>query len=293
VTLKFLEQIPAMTGGREAIMNKARELWGSPTMPEKARAKAAVVTILDAIKANLRAPLAALIDRHAQAVEDSYVLEEGDSPADGDISPAAIDWWTGLYEAQNVGFAGDAAKLLGAAAVDKWVRSDDPSEALADALLAKPIEDTARTLSVCGITQDDITALAGIGTGAEAAPASANEGGSHVAATQEPPATAETAVGGAPATRGRKRAASVEASPVTAAAQVALEVLADHVKDAEVALALGVSRSQVINYRKGTTLLSPNPDQMRALDVVFAGAISRLANAIGSLKSAISAQDLE
>jgi hypothetical protein len=291
VTLKFSEQIPAMTGGHEAIMNKARELWGSPTMPEKARAKAAVVTILDAIKANLRAPLAALIDRHAQAVEDSYVLEEGEAPADGDISPAAIDWWTGLYEAQNVGFAGDVAKLLGAAVVDKWVRSGDPSEALADALLAKPIEDTARTLSVCGITQDDITTLAGIGTGAEA---SANEGGSHVAATHEPPAVAATASEGAPAApKPRKRAASVEASPVTAAAQAALEVLADHVKDAEVALALGVSRSQVINYRKGTTLLSPNPDQMRALDVVFAGAIGRLANSIGSLKSAISVQDLE
>ena len=269
--LTFLDKIPALTGGRDAILTAARELWKPEGVKPKFLAKAATGTILSAIGDTLRAPLTALIDRHVQAVEDEYVLMEGEAPADGDISPSALDWWMGLYEAQEAA-AGDATKLLGLEAVRKWVRSDDPAEALAELLIAKPVEDVAHALTACGITQADIEALTAIGAA--------------------PPAAAEPAA--APAVKStRRRAASVEAGPVTEAARVALDVLANHVKDAEMAGALGVSRTQVINYRKGITLFSPNPDQMRALEEMTGLEVARLSNAIGALKSAVDLQEME
>ena len=82
------------------------------------------MTILAAIKGRLSAPLEALLEAHVQAVEDEYVLMEGDAPEDGDTSQPALDWWLGLYEAQNAGLSGEVASLLGVEAVNKWVRSD-------------------------------------------------------------------------------------------------------------------------------------------------------------------------
>ena len=298
--MKFLDKIPAMTGGRDAILKRARELWAPGDAPAKKRAKMAVETVLAAIRDNLRAPLVALIDRHVQAIEDGYVLEEGEAPAYGDISPAALDWWTGLYEAQEAA-AGDAAKMLGTEAFRKWVRSDEPAETLADALIAKPIEDVARTLSVCGVTQEDIEALSQSGAASVQVRAAqvrdaqvravaeeatgANAGGNHVTPAEEAPAVAATTAE-APARAPRKRSASVEASAVTAAARDLLVVLADYAKDAEVAGALEVSRAQVINYRQGKTLFAPSPKQMDAIEALVATMTSRLAGAIGALKMA-------
>ena len=229
-------------------------------MTAKARAKYAVAIILEAIQDNLRPALVDLIDNHCQGVEDAYVLYEGDTPEDGDISQPALDWWHGFYAAQDEALSGDVEKIVGKALLSKWVRSNDETSVLVDAILAEPVEDTARALAVCGVTQDDITALAG---------------------TEDAPASE-------PAKPPRRRAPSIsEPTPVTEAAKRLLEALADHVKDQDVAEALEVSRSQAINYRRGTTLFAPDALQLKKLDTLVTEANRKLTGAIVSLKSAV------
>lgn len=280
--LKFIGKIPAMTGGRETIMLVAHELWrGVPTTEaptQKERAKAAVETILAAIKSLARAPLATLIDKHVQIVEDEFVLMEGDAPDDGDTSDAALEWWALFYEAQIASLAGDATLMVGAEAVSKWVRGSDETTVLVDLILAKPVEDTAHALTACGIAQGDVAELATLGV--EPQPSAE--------VRTEPQPSAEVR---AP----RRRAPKIDGpNGVTAAAQRALTVLSDHgVKDVEVAAAIGVSRTQVISYRKGATLLAPSPDQMSALTALFASVVDRLGQAIGDLQSAVAIQDLD
>ena len=276
---KFRDRIPTLVGGREAVMTDAAEAWADVAtkgLHQKTKAKLAVETILTAIKGRLSAPLEALLEAHVQAVEDEYVLMEGDAPEDGDTSQPALDWWLGLYEAQNAALSGEVSSLLGVEAVNKWVRSDGTVAELVAALLAKPVEDTARALAMVGITEDDIGSLV------TAAPATAGEAPTEA---KEPKETKEP----------RKRAPKVQGGPngVTTAAQAALVALSDSVTDGQVAEALGVSRPQVINYRKGATLLAPSPDQLGALTALFDTTIDRLAHSISTLRTALAMQDLE
>lgn len=296
--LKFFDKVPVLAGGRDAIMTRARELWTkappAADMKAKARGKYAVSVILEAIQDNLRESLAVLIDAHVQAVEEEYVLMEGDAPADGDTSQPALDWWTGLYEAQDLALAGDTMKMAGDKAVKKWVRSDAETSALVALILAKPVENTTRALSVCGVTPEDISALAGTGAEPEAAGAE-TEGGEPCNPTSEASGAVATVTGGAaPARAPRRRAPRLEGpTPVTEAAKHLLEVAADHVKDADLAEALGVSRAQVINYRRGSTLFSPDAGQLERLDALIHSAAQRLETAVGALKSAVAVAELE
>jgi hypothetical protein len=246
---------------------------------QKTRARLAVETILAAIKDRLRAPLEALLEAHVQAVEDEYVLMEGDGPDDGDTSDSVLEWWRGLYEAQNIGLSGEVAGVLGVEAVDKWVRRGGEVAELVDALLNAPVKDTARALAVVGITEEDIASLV-VGTTSPAAPAAA--------------AAAEKAETPAAPKEPRKRALKIDGpNLVTTAAQAALVALCESVTDAQIADALGVSRPQAINYRKGVTLLAPSADQLGALTALFDTAIDRLATAFGALRTAIKVQELE
>ena len=272
---KFRDRIPALIGGREAVMMDAAEAWADVAtkgLHQKTKAKLAVETILAAIKRRLSAPLKALLEAHVQSVEDEYVLMEGDAPEDGDTSQPALDWWHGFYEAQNATLGGEVASLLGVKGVDAWVRSGATVAELVAALLAKPIEDTARALAAVGITEDDIGSLV------TAAPAAAGEASGEAKEPKEP----------------RKRAPKIEGpNGVTTAAQAALVALSDSVTDGQVAEALGVSRPQVINYRKGATLLAPSPDQLGALTALFDTTIDRLGKSIGALRAALEVQELE
>ena len=112
--LRLIDRSPALSGGRDAILARARALWAEKpagaTMTAKARAKYAVAIILEAIQDNLRPALVDLIDNHCQGVEDAYVLYEGDTPEDGDISQPALDWWHGFYAAQDEALSGDVEK---------------------------------------------------------------------------------------------------------------------------------------------------------------------------------------
>ena len=281
VLFEFQSQIPSLTGGRDAIMEKAAELWAASPLCEnarpKTRAKLAVETILAAIRTLLAAPLMAQLDAHCQSVEEEYMLMEGEEPADGDTSQAALDWWLHLYETQSAFLAGDdVAGLIGAAAVDKWVRSNEPAEALVGLILARPVEDVEHVLTLCGITQADVAFLS-LPKEAEAAPPAAPAGNGHGSG------------------EARRRSPRINGpNAVTQAAIAALEALAEAgVKDAATAEALCVSRPHVINYRAGKTFLSPTPDQLGALTALFDGAIDKLAQAIGALRSAIEMQELE
>ena len=278
--LKFTDKLPTLAGGREAIMMHARALWEEKppgaTMNAKARAKYAVAVILEAIQDNVRKPLTDLIDAHVQIVEDEYVLFEGEAPPD-DTSAEGTEWWLGLYAAQDRSLSGDVERMVGLAALMKWVRGNDDTGSLVELILAKPIEDTARALSACGITPEDVTALAA--TGPAPAPV-ADEG---VAPTEA-----------AAPTRTRRRSPSISGpTPVTEAAKVLLETLAEHVKDADVAEALEVSRSQVVNYRRGTTLFAPDALQIKKLETLVKTAVARLEGAFGALRSAVEIAELE
>lgn len=286
-SLKIKDKIPPMVGGRDAIMAKAHELWSpdrASTLSQKDRAKLSADTFLAAIKSNLAAPLTTLIDAHTQAVEDEYVLMEGDAPEDSDVSEEALEWWGGLLEAQRLGLGGDVTNLIGVEAIEKWIRSSEETSALVDLILAKAIVDPANALTACGITQSDIAELA------------------LPPETKQPAVDEEmrTPIKGAEHIQGatksvRHRSPKIAGpNPVTIAAAKAVETIFDFgVTDGDIANALGVSRPHAINYRKGTTLLEPTPDQLGALSALYDNLIDKLSKAIGGLRAAIQAAALE
>lgn len=272
--LKIVDHLPSLTGGRDAIMGKARELWvensgARVNASASVRVRMAVETILRAVKALMREPLAALIDSRVQAVEDEFVLLEGEPPADGDTPDVALCWWRDLYEEQNALLA-EVAGIVGREAVDCWVRNDAPGAALADLILAKPIDDAANALTLCDIKQADIAELAGWE--------------SDLTPVSEAPASPT------PSKRGRKPGSVLtQVGAVTEAAKGLLAALYEPVVggDAPIAEAIGVSRAQAYNYRKGVTPWRPTDEQRERLKALVETAANRLTTAYDALTAAL------
>ena len=95
--LDFRSKIVEMTGGREAVLAEAEQMLGSThpitragdasRIPRKDVQKHVVETILAASKNLVRASLAELIVKHSMAIENEFILFEGeipDSPGDRD-----------------------------------------------------------------------------------------------------------------------------------------------------------------------------------------------------------------
>jgi hypothetical protein len=264
--LKFLDRIPAMTGGKEAVLAKARELVETipdAAQPAKAKQKWAVSLITQAIKEQLRDPLEKLFDAHVAAIENEYILLEGDPPEDSGADADA--WNAGLQGASEAAFAGDTTKVIGVMKMRGWVRSDAPTMDLVEMLLENAISDTANAFSKLGITPEDIEALIPKAT------------------TPDAPAPAAAA----PARR--HRSPKVEGpNALTEASKGVLAALKEHsgVSDADVAAALGVSRASIIGYRDGKTLWEPSEAQIQALNALVDGAIKPLCDALNKLSAA-------
>jgi hypothetical protein len=264
--LKFLADVPAMTGGKDAILKRAREMIANGAIQLRANAtrkeyqKVTVLVIVDAIKDNLRVPLEKRIEDHIRQIEDDYYLFEGEPPAEPGLE--ADVWNEGLNKRILESFAGDLTQVLGADKLRTWVASDAPSSGLVEDLLAVAVEDVGNAFSRLGIGPDDIDSLLPLEPSSES------------------PQPAERKRGRQPRLNGP--------TPLTEAAQRALIVLRDdsRFKDVDVANALVVSRASVIGYRDGKTLFSPSEAQIAALNKLFDRAIKPLTEALDALLSA-------
>lgn len=270
--IKFKHLIAEMAGGREAIMMVARAqnqaaLAGGAHPTTKALA---VEHILEAIRMQLKEPLVKMFTEHVNAASDEYELMEGTVEEAADQKA----WWEGEKLAVAAALGGETLELVGAVALTDWNEKGESVEDLVDLILAN-IKDPANALAKCGITKEDVASLI--------APAPIEEppGVAGVDHPEEPTATEPKAT--------RKRQPKIDGpSPVTTAAAAALTALIDHsaYKEADVAAALGVSRTQALNYRTGKTLWEPSDEQMAALDALFEQALDKLRNPLSALHMA-------
>jgi len=299
--IKFKHLIPEMAGDREAIMVVARTqnqeaLAGGAHPTTKALA---VEHILEAIRMQLKAPLTKLLTAHINAVDEEYELMEGSCPAPGGADTVLHDLWRqGLFKAFGDALDGDVLSLVDPEALGDWILEEQPVEDLVDLILAN-IQDPANALAKCGITKEDVASLivpAPIGEprGVTAAVAAEREV-LGVKSMSSPEFKLPTLPPGGKLVPGvhqgatRKRAPKLDGpTPVTAAAAAALTALIDHsaYKEADVAAALGVSRTQALNYRTGKTLWEPSDEQMAALRRLFAEAFVQLSMPLDELEGA-------
>ena len=274
--LKILPDIPSMTGGKDAILSTARRLQADGKVAialgatRKTQQKAAVALVVEAIKDNLRAPLGKRIEDHLVAVEQAYVLMEGDPPQEpGDESDA---WNDGFGDVTYEALSGDVEKIVGANVLKTWIDSGDETSALVELILLHAVEDVGNAFDKLGIAPADIDSLI---------PATAE-------ATQSVPEQIKNAAFAA--ANGKRHRSRPPEGPtaLTDAARSCLNALKDHsaVKDADVAAALGVSRASIIGYREGKTLFAPNETQIQALDGLFDAAIKPLTDALNALSAA-------
>jgi hypothetical protein len=302
--LKFLADIPAMTGGKDAILAAALKRRGGPFDPgvtPKQQQKFAVSYIVEAIKDQLRAPLTKRFEDHCRQIEDDYALLEGDPP--GDDGPEAKAWNDGLDAAAAEAFSGELEKIIGKGKLKEWIFSGDDASALTELVLEHAVDDVGNAFARLGIMPADIDSLVGASPEADASAAA------DPALPRSPPPTGSVIginvaatgswVGGPNAPYGpdekitvkqpRRRAPKIEGpTPLTEAAAAALMALKDHsrVKDEAVAAALGVSRASVIGYREGKTLFEPTDAQTDALRELFNEAVLPLDAALKDLEAA-------
>ena len=262
--LRFIKAVPALTGGKDAIMTRARQDWtGEPGAPRQEQQKMAVNVILRAIKTQLTQPLADIFQQHVNTVEDHYILTEGEEPDNDDP-----EWVRGLNQTVFDSM-GDLKTVLAKDQLQKWIADDSSISELVELTLDKAVSDVGNAFEKLGITPADIDSLIPLVDPVTAAAASIE---------------AEK-----PVSR-RRRSASIEGpTELTKAAQAALIALQEHsgVKDAEVAKALGVSRASVVGYRDGKTLFSPDEEQGQTLKNLLDSAIGVLAKAHSDLMTAL------
>jgi hypothetical protein len=285
-TFKFRTQVAELAGGRDAVLAQARAMLEtthpvtragdrSKIAPDSAR-RHVVATILEGVKILVRASLIEAADDHLAAVLENYELIEGPQPEDD-----ATAWLKGFNTAVWDGFQGDVEATVGGAALQLRIDRDDTTEDLVDAILARPVEDTARALGALGVTAFDIEALAEEACGRAPTGATAvvtvtsgavSTGGSETVAEGVGYSEAPTVIvnGQAPAAPQRRRRAAAQAgppSPVSEAARGALTALVElsAIPEGDIATAIGVSRAQMNNYRHGRTVWHPDDAQAEAL----------------------------
>ena len=268
--LRFIKDVPALTGGKDAIMTRARQDWtGEPGAPRQEQQKMAVNVILRAIKTQLTQPLADIFQQHVNAVEDHYILMEGEEPDNDDP-----EWVKGLNQTVFDSM-GDLKTVIAKEQLRKWIADDSPISELVGLTLDKAVSDVGNAFEKLGITPADIDSLI---------PVKAEEVKLDPGWLAKDGAKAEARI--EPSAR-RRRSASIEGpTELTKAAQAALIALQEHsgVKDMDVAKALGVSRASIVGYRDGKTLFSPDEEQTVALRSMLAHA---------SLVLEVAKQDLE
>jgi len=303
--IKFKHLIAEMAGGRDAIMAVAREQNAEALAKGAAPTTKALAVehILEAIRMQVSKPLTKLFKAHMCAVEDEYELVEGPNP--GDDNESAETWWSGIRTALSDALDGETLELIGVDDLADWIIEDEPVEALVTLILEKGIKDPANALAKCGITKEDITSLItpslmAAPRGTHGSPELDADAAKLEAMGEDPGPTIEALtidvvdVGSQtmniPVGRAtRKRAPKIDGpTPVTAAAAAALTALIDHsaYKEADVAAALGVSRTQALNYRTGKTLWEPSDAQMGALRELFDAALAKLRLPLGELEGA-------
>ena len=263
--LKFLADVPAMTGGKAAIMAAARALKADgrlktpkPGESHAAWSKAAVGLVVEAIRDQLRAPLEKTFEAHLSRLESEYVLFEGEPPEDP--GPEADAWNEGLNKTTFESLIGELKDIISAETLQAWIESDAPTSDLIEKILEHAVEDVGNAFDQLGIKPEDVESLI---TGIA------------------PPADGQNGR--------RRRSASLDGpTPLTEAARAALTALHVNsvIKDVDVATALGVSRASVIGYREGKTLFSPSDEQISALNGLFDQAVKPLTDALNSLTKA-------
>ena len=274
--LKFISDIPAMTGGKDAILAAVQRTHidsNAQAPTSKEMKKAAVGWIVAAIKEQLRAPLTKRFEDHCRAVEEEYALIEGDPP--GEDGPEAEAWNKGLDAAATEAFSGELEKVIGKTKLKAWIFSGDDAAALTELVLEHAIDDVSNAFSRLGITPADIDSLIENPTVSTAAPSPDAS-----TATADAPAVVSGPNGK------RRRSPKIEGpTPLTEASRSALIALKDHskIKDETIAAALGVSRASVIGYREGKTLFEPTDAQMEAFHDLFDQATKPLDTARGVL----------
>ena len=258
--LRFIKDVPALTGGKDAILARARQDWtGELGAPRQEQQKMAVLVILRAIKTQLTQPLADIFQQHVNAVEDHYILMEGEEPNNDDP-----EWVRGLNQTVFDSM-GDLKTVIAKEQLQKWIADDSSISELVGLTLDKAVSDVGNAFEKLGITPEDIESLI---------PAN----------PQKPLEEAEKSY------KRRKRSVSIEGpTELTKAAQAALIALQEHsgVKDMDVAKALGVSRASIVGYRDGKTLFSPDGPQSEALENLLTNAILVLSKASHDLSRAL------
>lgn len=153
--LKFRDRIPEMVGGRDGVLATARDMLrtthpltraSDPSRIERDSARRHVVeTVLAAVQARLREPLAALLDDKVREVREEIYFLEGEDHS-RDLRPE-------IHEALRGEVWGDGG-VLSETEYESAVRTCVDAAAMASTILAKPITDKARALAAVGVTTD-------------------------------------------------------------------------------------------------------------------------------------------
>ena len=284
--LKFLDRVPAMTGGKAAILARTGELQidGEHKWPvngsRKQHQKSAVDLLLQAIREQLRGPLEKVIDNHLAHLEQEYILLEGEPPEDND---ERVTWDLGLGRETEESLA-EVAQVVGAKDLRDWVYSNAPTSHLVDLLLEKAISDPANAFQRLDIKPGDIDSLIprepSTAAMADRTEEFARRHGVEDGAAETPADEAE------PARAASHKRQHAETSDRTEAAKGVLNALKGHVADADVAKALNLSRASIINYRDGKTNWLPDATQVSILRTQVADVVKPLLDAMDALLKA-------
>ncbi len=163
MTFKFRDDIPAMIGGREALLADVRQRLATTrritnasdasNIPADDVRRHVVRVVLDTIVVRLHLPLAQLLEAHMASAVDDYRLFAGNPAGAADAA-----WFDGKHAALLEALDGEVSAILGPEALAAQIDLGAPASVIADAVLAQPI-DTAKALAACSIMTDDIEAL--------------------------------------------------------------------------------------------------------------------------------------
>lgn len=321
-TFKFRARIPELCGGREAVVAEiSRRLHTTHRITQAAdaskisdaSARAHVDKVLSTVVPDLLgASVAELLDTHLTAVGEEYELFNGECPAE---EAAAHVWQKELLRTILESLKGEVESVIGPQVLSAMVYQQCAIDELARAIVSKPIEDFGRAWEALGIGDDVQRSLAiharQLPPREDAAAEEADVPDDYLTPEvkmSDLPNTETNADGpdiphspkdnrakaqAAKAKRKRAARSAGEPNPISHAAQELLEAILEHTGVSEAGLAekLGMSRTQMNNYRTGYTVWRPTPEQTRAMRLYVDEVTASIGSAMAELENQFAAED--
>lgn len=166
MTFELRKHVPALCGGRKAILDAAKHLLATTHAPIGADDLPGHVTdvVLHVMRENIRTNIEPLLWKHINETVETYQLTAGDPPPGADLDA----WDDGLDDAMEAALAGDIQDVVGIGAVseltigceafDEGNRTTMARKLAGFVADAKP-KDIKNALAVAGVKPGDIAAL--------------------------------------------------------------------------------------------------------------------------------------